>query len=721
MIADKQTIITEDVFLNQLQLSDIPWVDLLDAVKTVAANNPVQAESWAGMLQESLRERSNLPAALTVLQFRMMQRIKETSIRTTCVGEAAALFGASPDRKVYLENVGFENKLPIPECFRRLQVLCALAPGKLCYDKTWGVGVIKRVDPFYKRVEVDFERKPGHQLSIAYAAESLELLADDHILARKYREPEVVVELILKKPDEVVRMALRSFGQLSINQLQEIMVSRVLGKIDWKKYWDSARKELKKDPLVEIPSRRNDPIRLLENVKGFDDKWLQTLSCERDMERLLTMLEDFLADEPDQETVAKCRTAISERLTFVLKGASGYYPSWVAQALEISAELGVEPHQLNTSELWAKYLQSNVFVEAIAHIPAREIPRFLRHLHGRSPEATVKLLVETLPRLGLTALNETVDLLMELGQDAECGRVFNELTAVRQEADVEILLWLLKHPDSMSKWMKAGLPDLARWILRALEKEHTGDKLKTKNQLRVAFEKKEWLQTVLEQMTEGERRDLMLQIKDSPGWAAVDKRSLLGALIKMCPELQAVMAGEDSKKNEAAIKTSITSWRSYHERQRQLEKIVKQEIPEVAKEIGVARSYGDLRENFEYKAAKDKQALLVRRRAELEDMLQQVRPTDFAITTNEQITAGTSVKIRLSDGREQHYNILGAWDQEEKMGIIPCDSRMAQALQGHKAGEMVNVPSDVGEQMATIIDVGTLSDEIRSWIKGTEQ
>ena len=66
-------------------------------------------------------------------------------------------------------------------------------------------------------------------------------------------------------------------------------------------------------------------------------------------------------------------------------------------------------------------------------------------------------------------------------------------------------------------------------------------------------------------------------------------------------------------------------------------------IPENSKEIGIARSYGDLRENFEFKAAKEMQAVLMRRKSELEAALHNARGTAFESPDTSQVSIGTIV------------------------------------------------------------------------------
>ncbi len=123
---------------------------------------------------------------------------------------------------------------------------------------------------------------------------------------------------------------------------------------------------------------------------------------------------------------------------------------------------------------------------------------------------------------------------------------------------------------------------------------------------------------------------------------------------------QAVAEREQALQERSALSPArLTSRRSYHARQAQLHKLITEEIPANSREIGVARGYGDLRENFEYKAAKIPRAWLMRRRMEWEQMLAEVRATDFANFTDRVAYSGYYVTLRYDDGREEN-TILGS-------------------------------------------------------------
>ncbi len=115
----------------------------------------------------------------------------------------------------------------------------------------------------------------------------------------------------------------------------------------------------------------------------------------------------------------------------------------------------------------------------------------------------------------------------------------------------------------------------------------------------------------------------------------------------------------------------IVSWPSLKRREAELEDLDKNQIPQNSKDIGIARGYGDLRENHEFKAAKEMQTILARRKAELEQMLAAPRPPTFANPDTSKVTLGTTVSLKdISSGEILVYTILGAWDSDLSKGII---------------------------------------------------
>jgi transcription elongation GreA/GreB family factor len=193
----------------------------------------------------------------------------------------------------------------------------------------------------------------------------------------------------------------------------------------------------------------------------------------------------------------------------------------------------------------------------------------------------------------------------------------------------------------------------------------------------------------------------------TPVFEELNKRSLLARIVRLHPEMEGLITGGGEEKQEALI----VSWESLERRKVEYEELVNKKIPQNTQEIAIARDYGDLRENFEFKAAKEMQRVLMRRKAETERDLALARGTDFANPDLSQVSIGTTVTLKeVNDGRTDVYHILGAWDSDPEKGIVSYKAAIAQALLGHKVGEQLDVPTEHGDRVAII-------DKIEAWRK----
>ena len=115
---------------------------------------------------------------------------------------------------------------------------------------------------------------------------------------------------------------------------------------------------------------------------------------------------------------------------------------------------------------------------------------------------------------------------------------------------------------------------------------------------------------------------------------------------------------------------------------------------EVADKIKVARGYGDLSENTEYDAAKEEQAIVEARIADLEATLKVARIIDDSELSNDTVSIGMRVKI-LAEGDDpedaEEYDITGSTEADMNLNRISDESPVGAALIGHKAGDEVDV------------------------------
>ena len=119
----------------------------------------------------------------------------------------------------------------------------------------------------------------------------------------------------------------------------------------------------------------------------------------------------------------------------------------------------------------------------------------------------------------------------------------------------------------------------------------------------------------------------------------------------------------------------------------ELNRLKKIERPSIIKAISVAREHGDLKENAEYHAAKEKQSFTEGRIAELEDVTSRSQVIDLSKLSGKTVTFGTKVKIVDEEtDKETLYEIVGPYEADLNSGLISIASPIAKALIGKELG-----------------------------------
>ena len=679
--------------------------------------DPETAESHAKLIRITLAEKNAYGSLIDLYKVMADWHARDRDWRKRARKDLEKSFESDPLLSLFLEMSGMESpRVRVKEALRRMGVMARMEPGAYVYVKNFGFGILNAVRHDDRRVVVDFPDRPGHELEMGFAAEVMELISEDHLYARKYSDPEALNTLIDESPAEVVRIALKSFGPTPVGQLQTLLIPEILPEAKWKTFWAKARKELKDDNLVVIPSKRSEPLELLAREKAYDAAWFRSLADIRHMELLLNQIEEYREMEPNAELTGDARDTVIERLRFVVVGGQGKHHDFLVRVWLLTRKFEMTPGEVGLSDFLAKIRTPNGLLEVVRTLSAALTKGCFGALAEMDPKATTEALVGVLPELEYSALNEAISLLFEMGHADKVSSAlrpgWNNWTA-----EVDVMYWLSQHQDKIEEWNYGNIPDLVARLLKALNRDYAGNRLRVQNQLREIFRQPSWLKEVLGAMDERQRRAFTQGVKDSTAWEQLDKASVLGQIVKIDGSLQDIVSGR-AEEEAAALRPNVrvSSYRSYHDKQKQLEKLINKDIPENSREIAVAREYGDLRENFEYKAAKDTQRLLMARKSEIEAQLREVKPTDFLEFPSETAGIATTVVMRDAEGQESQYHILGEWDSDTDRNVISVGSALAKALTGHAAGEKVEVPGEHGRREVTLVSVGALAPEVRAWL-----
>ena len=130
------------------------------------------------------------------------------------------------------------------------------------------------------------------------------------------------------------------------------------------------------------------------------------------------------------------------------------------------------------------------------------------------------------------------------------------------------------------------------------------------------------------------------------------------------------------------------------------------ERPAVIRAIAEARTHGDIAENAEYHAARDRQSFIEGRIAELEEIISAVEVIDPSLLTGDQVKFGAHVKVRDEETeKESTYQIVGVHEADIKHQRLSISSPLSKALIGKKIGDTVSVPAPGGDRTYEILGV----------------
>lgn len=568
---------------------------------------------------------------------------------------------------------------------RHVAALTQLAEAGCCIHRSWGFGRIKTVDTVFARFTIDFQGKPGHPMDLAFAAESLKPVSKDHILARKAMDLDAVRHLAAHHID-LVKIVLNSYGgKATADQIQQVLVPDVIND-DWKKWWEVARREMKKDGHFIVPTKKTEPVVYQAQETSLQDRLLQEFRAAKGLKAHVAVVAEILKVIPDLKDKAAAANEAIAALNPEIASHQRTQPAVALEAIfardELREAAGVPAAagEITAAQVW---LQEGIkFGPLLETIPAAKHHRALESYKQANPDKWQDVLRGALNSVSAKLAKEIASMLSNNGKldllKETLARLINQ-----HAAGSELLLWFGK--ERTEDFVDILGPEVFRAMLTAMERDQFNEK--RSNRLRDFILEDQQLIAELTATADIEViKDLTRALQLSPVFDDMDKRSLLARLVKAHPAVQSLISGEQARQETALL----VSWESLERRQTEYRELVDKKIPANSKEIAIARSYGDLRENHEYKAAKEMQKVLLRQKDELEAQFSRARGMDFANAKTDVVGPGTIVRVTdLSTNQVETFTILGAWDSDPDKGVISYLTPVAMSLVNRKVGDEV--------------------------------
>ena len=584
----------------------------------------------------------------------------------------------------------------------------AMKPGAYVVHRSWGFGQIKSYDDATLRLVIDFKGKKSHAMDPAFCVGTMEVLPDNHLLVRKETEPKKITELIADNPAQLIVEALESYPNKATTAIDlEITLSQVVGEEKFKKWWGDARKAVAKDPRVSVPEKKTECYILRETPVSAEDEIFDQFNSTRSARRRISLAEDFAS--------ASAHKVAQVNLSEVLKGvADAVKDSNQIDAAErlygaavrdrIAKVAGVDPSTFEPSQ--ASLVANLRDLPAIAEkIPVQFQSDFLELIKETHPIECRDIVFSLLKVSQGKFTTECINFLVENGYSDDLASTLKRWQT-EQNLRAPVLLWIVKnrHSKKFAKLLNDLItPRLLSAIFFAIDYEA----LQAASARRIPLgdilsDDTELIADLLSTADPETARDLANTLLLNQGFEELTKKSLLARFIKIFPNIQSLVAADAEGKEDQLL----VSRESFERKREEYETIVSKKIPENSKAIATAREHGDLKENSEYKMAKQDQQVLMAQKSQLERELARARITDFKDATVEQVSVGSVVEVRVPDGATTRYTILGVWDGDPDHHVISYKTPLGAALIGKRTGETVKVKTGSAEDSYSIVSIG---------------
>ena len=591
-----------------------------------------------------------------------------------------------------------------PELIPLKEKLQALKTGTYCIHRAWGVGLVKSYDDKTGKLTIDFEgQKAGHSMDPVFVASKLEILSENHIISRHRKNPADIQALIDANPAELFTQILLAYpGQSVSSQEMETTLQHLMG-LNYKKWLTGAKKHIAKNPKIVLPEKKTDGYSLRSEPVAADDEILVAFYKTKNVKKKIELAEQLLEHAPlPQEVVSKLGTLVEELASAiadsrVLTAGERLQGTWVRDDLAKLASVGTEKFT-PTPEVLVR--EASNLQELSEQLSTAYLRRMLDLIHKTHSGEWQKLAFDLLKNSSGKSTQECVNFLL----DHDCGQKLSEALdrwLLEQSLKAPMLVWIIKNRTARrfsTMLSRLMTPKFFSAIFYAIDHEA----IQNTNPKRIALvellaDDKELIPELLATATPEVARDLAHTLLMSQGFETLTKRSLIARFIKQFPDIQSLISAEEAQTTSENL---VVSWASLEKRKEEYQFLVTKKIPENKEAIAVAREHGDLKENSEYKMARQDNDTLMALKSQMEKELRVARGSDFSDATTGQVSLGSVVELQ-SGGEKTIYTILGAWDGNPEKNVLSYLTPLAQAMIGKKVGDKVKV----GPQEYTIASI----------------
>lgn len=585
--------------------------------------------------------------------------------------------------------IGLRSKNNFQGSLSNYDLLWHMAPGKCVFHAGgWGTGEIMEVSPLREQLSVEFENVSGKKhITFDNAFKTLKPLPDEHFLARRFINPNKIEKEAKEDPVEIIKVLLRDLGPKTASEIKDELSELVIPENEWSKWWQAARGKLKKNTMIESPSKLKDPFILRTKEVTHQEKFNKDIESHQEIQKLIQTSYNYVRDFPNTLKNEDVKAPLVQKLHDLL----GEKDLTLSEKLQLSILLeDIVGNELSKEFSVKTFVADNPTISRI--IEEIEIAAFKKRALSAIREYRNDWQELFLNFFFTIQQAQLRDYILKEITASDARKLFEQKILELLEnptKDPETFIWyfqkIMADGESSSypfndKEGQMKLLESFLILLHRIESMPVWKDLTKKMILIISGKRYAVIRKILEGTPLEFVKEFLLLSSKCHSFTDHDIKILKSLAHVVHPSL----SPHKKKKDRVLLDGRIiwTTESGFNKTRDRLERIGTVEIVENSREVEAARALGDLRENSEYKFAVEKRRHLQGELKRLGEQLNRARIISPLDVENDEVGIGNVVEVENPKGERLSYTILGPWDADPDDNIVSFQSKLAQAMCG---------------------------------------
>jgi transcription elongation factor GreA len=568
--------------------------------------------------------------------------------------------------------------------------------GNFVYHRTWGIGRIKEVsrDVF----KIDFQKKKGHKMSLKMALTSLQVLQKNHIWILKLKNMDKLKEKVRADIEWALKILILSYdNSATMKNFKEELVPDILTASQWTSWWTNARKILKTNPHFGNLEDAQDQFEVRDKPLSFEEKIYNSFKAAKDFNQRHNLLIDYIENsDPDPDYL---EDMVNYFITF-LNSVANVNEQTISSYLFVKQLVARFPFLKVSYQYEFEDFMEEIedAVDVYQKLSSAEYKRdFMLNIKRINPDWENIYTNIFYQHPNKFIYDELLD------QDREnANKIIKELVS-RYKEYRDAFFWIVTTVlnEKKIKDLELDYDNIIFSLFHLIEittkdinlKKEVSKNKKMVKQVKDYLFKNNFITEYIAGSDEEFCKRLHTIVNDMISLAGDEILAIKNKIAEVYPQIDVIdqqLKFDSSKAKTSIIDKLITTQKSYKKMEEELLKIKEVEIPKNSKEIGYAMEKGDLKENAEYKAAKEEQAMLQNRINRLRTDLSEAQVIKNEEISNDFITFGTHVILDdLLSKKTTEYTILGPYESDTEKNIISYKSPLGYNLLDKRKDDVI--------------------------------